>query len=384
MNRIQQAATRLAALCLVSLPAIGAAPDQQIGFSDNGWQVSGETKVEEYLGYESMRIRSGRAIRPEVRFEDGTIEFDLAVTPYRSFVYLQFRMQSDTEYEELYFRPHKSGLPDAIQYCPVYKGASNWQLYHGPGFTAAADFPPYRWIRVRVVLSQERAAVFVGEVEEPQMVVPRLARGKGAGYVALRGFLPQDKPGGIYSVSYANLTLRPGVVPYRFSAVTEERSKGVVTEWSLSQSFDPGPGAIQQMPDAHSDQWVTVPSEPSGLVVIGRHRALPHGVRRAAVLAKLTIRSEAEETRQFNFGYSDEVSVFLNGRLLFSGDDSYSFNFPRRDGLIGLDQGTLYLPLKAGENELVLAVTDGFGGWGVMGQIEDREGLEVMAGSKGR
>ncbi|MEE8586513.1 MAG: hypothetical protein V3T83_16855 [Acidobacteriota bacterium] len=84
-------------------------------------------------------------------------------------------------------------------------------------------------------------------------------------------------------------------------------------------------------------------------------------------------------TRQFNMGYSDEVSVFLNGRLLFSGNDGYSFNIPRRQGLIGLGQGTLYLPLQAGDNELVLAIADGFGGWGVMGQIEDREGLEVAA-----
>ena len=382
MNSLRQTAIRLAAVFLALIPAIGTAPDQQISFSDEGWQISGQGgTVEEYLGYESLRLRSGRAIRRDVRFQDGTIEFDLAVTPFRSFVYLQFRMQSDTEYEEFYFRPHKTRQPDAIQYTPVFKGSSNWQLYHGQGFTAAAEFPPYRWIPVRVVLSGRRAAVFVGNLTEPQLVVPRLARHPGAGYVALRGFLPQGQPGGVYSASYANLTLRPGEVPYDFSKVPleEERPEGVVAEWRLSETFDPGPGPIREIPSAQSGQWVTVPSQPSGLVVIDRHLARPQGVRRAAVLARLHIRSEEAATRQFKMGYSDEVSVFLNGRLLFSGNDGYSFNLPRRQGLIGLDQGTLYLPLQAGDNELVLAITDGFGGWGVMGQIEDRAGLEVAA-----
>ena len=84
-----------------------------------------------------------------------------------------------------------------------------------------------------------------------------------------------------------------------------------------------------------------------------------------------------ERTVRFDFGYSDEISVFLNGRLLFSGNDRYSFNFPRRQGLITIDQGSLYLPLLEGENDLVLAVTDVFGGWGLMGRFEPVAGLEI-------
>jgi hypothetical protein len=62
----------------------------------------------------------GRAIRRDLSLQDGTIEFDLLVLPRRSFVSVQFRMASDDEYEETYFRPHKSSLPDAIQYDPVW------------------------------------------------------------------------------------------------------------------------------------------------------------------------------------------------------------------------------------------------------------------------
>ena len=38
-----------------------------------------------------------------------------------------------------------------------------------------------------------------------------------------------------------------------------------------------------------------------------------------------------------------------------------------------------YLPLRQGQNELVLAVTEVFGGWGVMGEFEDPAGLKVVA-----
>jgi len=73
------------------------------------------------------------------------------------------------------------------------------------------------------------------------------------------------------------------------------------------------------------------------------------------------------------------VSIFLNGRLLVSDDDSYSFNLPRRQGLLSDDQLSIYLPLEEGENELIVAVTDRFGGWGLAGRFDDLAGLTIEA-----
>jgi hypothetical protein len=69
--------------------------------------------------------------------------------------------------------------------------------------------------------------------------------------------------------------------------------------------------------------------------------------------------------------------VALNGTPVVYLNDSYSFNLPRRQGLIGLEQVSVYLPLARGDNELVLAIGDVFGGWAVMGQFPDQEGIEV-------
>jgi hypothetical protein len=49
----------------------------------------------------------------------------------------------------------------------------------------------------------------------------------------------------------------------------------------------------------------------------------------------------------------------------------------RQEGLIGLWQATVYLPLKKGRNELVLAVSDVFDGWGWMGQLVDAAGVKI-------
>ena len=38
----------------------------------------------------------------------------------------------------------------------------------------------------------------------------------------------------------------------------------------------------------------------------------------------------------------------------------------------------LVLPLRHGRNEIRFAVTEGFGGWGVLAQIEDRSGVRVI------
>jgi hypothetical protein len=62
---------------------------------------------------------------------------------------------------------------------------------------------------------------------------------------------------------------------------------------------------------------------------------------------------------------------------VFRGDASYSFDTPRREGLIGFDQARLYLPLVAGDNEVAVLVSDVFGGWGLMGRFVGAPGLTI-------
>ncbi len=42
-----------------------------------------------------------------------------------------------------------------------------------------------------------------------------------------------------------------------------------------------------------------------------------------------------------------------------------------------IDNDAVYLPLQRGENELVVAVAESFGGWGLIARFDDIEGIAV-------
>jgi hypothetical protein len=360
-----------------------AAAQEALPFSDGRWEMSPKgVRVETVDGRETLAFDTGVAYRRDVKLQDGTIEMDVQVTRRRSFVYVTFRMQDDLEYEDFYLRPHKSGLPDSLQYAPVYQGQSAWQLYHGPGATAAVEFQPGAWTRLRLVLQGARAAIFLGPGDRPAMVA-RLARESRPGFIALRAFLPPDTPGSGPVARFANVTVRPNVVPFDFSTIPVEAPAippGVVRRWAVSQPVPPADAPPAALPAAEAmGTFRTVDARPTGLLELHRFVTLPAGARVGACVARVRVRAAKAGPVAFDLGYSDRATVFLNGRPLYYGDQGYRFDAPRREGLIGYDQARVFIPLEAGENELAVLVSDGFGGWGLMGRFADPTGLELDA-----
>jgi len=365
------------------LPALLLALAQTaLPLTDPAWsfEPAARVKVAEHLGRPALVMGIGRALRRDIKFADGTVEFDLAVTGGRAFAYLQFRMQSDSDYEEVYFRPHKNGLPDAVQYAPVHQGLSAWQFYHGPGGTAPAEFVRDGWTHIRIVIAGASVAVFVGNVTEPQLVVARMARPRAEGYIALRNSNPPGIDPVRHASAFANLVIRPGVAEYDFSkAQTATAPPGVITRWEVSRTFVPDSGPVRSVADSilKSAQWRTLNADPGGLLNLAVHLTVPDSARRWGAVARLTLTADRDRTVLLRLGFSDLVTVFLNGRALFSGDQRYLFDNPRQEGVIGFHQATIYLQLQPGPNEVMLAVTDGFGGWGLMGGLEDAAGVRV-------
>ncbi len=91
------------------------------------------------------------------------------------------------------------------------------------------------------------------------------------------------------------------------------------------------------------------------------------------VYARTTIESDRDQVKKLEIGYSDEVSVFLNGKILFRGGARRTSATPRFLGIVNPENDTLYLPLKKGKNELVLAVSELGGGWGFICRLGDVE-----------
>lgn len=368
----------LAELAAFGGGSIAAAQTTVLEPGDSRWRFRGEARATTHEGEEILYLRRGNAVRPDVRFTDGTIEFDMLPTDRRAFLGVVFRVPEEGHTEDIYLRLHKSKLPDAVQYSPDFGGRGQWQLYHGPTATAPATYEAGDWQHVRIEVRGEQAAVFVGERAEPNLVVDRLRTEVAEGYVGFWGNFPGAGEGDPPTALLRNITVRSGATSYDFAPARPERDEpGVVAAWSLSRPFVRPDSVIRELPgEALAAGWRTVESEPSGLVPFDRHMERPEGGP-AAVLAGIRLRSDGERVVPIDLGFSDDASVFLNGRLLYSGNHEYSYNFPRRQGLITLDQATLYLPLREGANDLVVAVSEVFGGWGLMGRIEDRRGLAV-------
>jgi hypothetical protein len=370
--------TIVAALLAVTADVSG----DVLPLADGQWELEGPaTVVERFDGRDTVRMETGTASRKGTSVRDGTIEFDVMLSRRRSFVYVHFRVADDEEREEIYFRPHKSGLPDAVQYAPVFQGQSAWQLCHGPGGTASLAFDPGVWTHVRVVLQDQRAALFVGAGPEPVMI-SKLAHAPRVGTIAFGSFVPRGTPGSDVPARFSNVSVRADTGGYVFPPEPAEKpaEPGVVRAWSVSRAFKPSETPPDSLPDAASlGEFQRLEAAASGLVELHRYVRLPAGSREGAAVARVKVLVSEAGRRRIDLGYSDRVTVFLNGRPLYQGEASYSFDRPRREGLIGYDQASLFLPLEKGENELAVLVSDFFGGWGLMARFADPNGLVVEA-----
>ena len=78
-----------------------------------------------------------------------------------------------------------------------------------------------------------------------------------------------------------------------------------------------------------------------------------------------------------SFGYSDEASIFLNGKPVFTGKSAFRFRDPGFLGIMDVEDDAVYLNLKKGRNEIVLGVADYFGGWGFICRMDDVHGIKI-------
>ncbi len=116
-------------------------------------------------------------------------------------------------------------------------------------------------------------------------------------------------------------------------------------------------------------------TEPTGLANLSRMHPLTREAN--TVFAKVTVTSDREQSANLAIGFSDRVRVFLNDRLLYSRNNGFRSRDYRYLGTIGYFD-IVTLPLKKGKNELMLAVSESFGGWGVQAAFEDHEGLTIV------
>jgi hypothetical protein len=161
----------------LSSPVPSTAQTIRLPVTDERWELRGDVRVGEMDGEEVLLLRNGIALLPTIEFGEGTIELDLRGTDRRAFAGISLRRDARGDSENLYLRLHKSGLPDALQYTPDFRGHSQWQLYHDARATAPARFTPGTWQRLRIEVLGDSAALFLGRSPTAALVVPRLVTG---------------------------------------------------------------------------------------------------------------------------------------------------------------------------------------------------------------
>jgi len=349
-------------LCTLSLLFLATAASGQsevIPFDSDRWQVV-EGEVVHNWGGECF---SGTAILPDVEFENGVIEVDIVVDGSRSYPGLAFRMQSDKDYERFYIRPHRAGLyPDALQYTPVFNHVAGWQLYNGPGYTAAVVLPENEWVHLKLEVNGSQARVYLGDSAEPALAIDYLKHGSSSGAIGVLG--PNNQTACFANFSYTTTD------PTAFDEPpTVTTSPGTVMDWELSRPFKAervDRGAYPRFYAIFNADWQQVTPEPSGLVDIARYAERSQGGA-DLVLARTKIRSDSAQDITFSFGYSDEIDLFFNGQKVFAGNNSYQYRDPSFLGVVGLHDHVT-LRLEKGLNEIFMMVTETFGGWGLMGK----------------
>lgn len=347
------------------------------GLSD-AWVVRSKTaKVENFRGREALRMRSGQAYRTDNQFEDGIIEFDIALTSYPSYVGVIFRVQSEKEQEMIYLRPHKSGQWDAIQYAPLLHSETTWQLY--PDYNAEADLPTDGWLHVKLVVAGPRAALFLDGATEPTMTIP-LQREPKPGYVGFTSGVRPDVAEGVLAGNFSNLEVKPGPVMVAAPPPgTCEADARLLKRWRLSSAFPKLDGMDERVLSDEFRQrldWKTVGCDTNGVVNLTRHLGSP-GENGMSALAEMEILSEREQVKKLQFGYSDDVTIFLNGQPLYAGVNGYSSRYPLYLGGVTPEYDGVYLPLRKGTNKLLLLVSEEWGGWGFVARLENLEGIQV-------
>jgi len=371
-------------LALFTAPAIcsqAQSPLLSVPPDSPRWQLEGQAKVAEYQGRKALLLDGGAATVKDLEMRDAVIDVDVATPATRGFFGFAVRIDpAGANFEEIYLRQHKSGQPDAMQYTPVLNSGRNWQLFNGSGFTGAVDIPKGEWFHLRLEVTGAQANLYVKNMEKPALVMDDLKSGVQKGQLALFTLTGETY--------FSNFEVRttPDV---RWVRHLPPMPPNILTKWSISPSYDALARNLERPltpAESAAIQWQDVEAEPPGVVVLYRYREAPHprvtfqadfstrlqpqpGTK--VLFARTTIDSDRDQVKKLDIGYSDDVSVFLNGEILYRGRSAQSFRDPGFLGIVNLENDVVYLHLRKGHNELLLALSELGGGWGFICRLGD-------------
>jgi hypothetical protein len=367
-------------LCACLLPALSIAKGAEpiaVGMTADHWQAKENAEFLRQLGFYHglMRLNSGDATLKDITFSDGTIEFDVN-TIGRGAPGIAFRQHDEKNFELLYLRPDPAcpAFHACMQYAPQTHGVLLWDLF--PQYQTRAPLRENGWNHIKMVVSGRRMNVFVNDSPSPTLEVASLEGDAIEGGLRLQG-----------PATFANLVITPGAV----DGLSPEPAKdpfdgdrGLVRNWRLSavSALPNGKEPLYNEMLGVSPEWKMIGAERNGLINISRVYGKPlPDPNRAVVWLKTTIASDKKQSKNANIGWTRELWVFVNGKLVFADKNLFESDDERKipDGRCSLENGSFTLPLEAGENEVAVAIANNFFGWGLKMRLVDPDGVHLAA-----
>ena len=250
--------------------------------------------------------------------------------------------------EVIYLRPHLIGKPDSIQYTPVVNNNLAWQIFTGAGFEAQATYPLNKWIHVRTDVYQSSAAVSIDG--RTVLHIPYLKGKSGAGDVGVLALA-----GGDY---IANFSVQP-IADYRDPEPPPPVAplpRQSVTSWQVSPPMTQAEAFSRAAKSNWSGvKWQPIAVETNGIANLSKAGA--DDKDHYSFIARFSVDSASAHRELLQFGFSDDVRVYLNGAPLYEGSDRQNSRDYRFLGHVGF-WDSVFLSLRKGRNDVVLVVSD--------------------------
>lgn len=161
---------------------------------------------------------------------------------------------------------------------------------------------------------------------------------------------------------------------FAISSLIATTPPGVVQAWSIAGPVRVSEIDLETCPTATALtklQWQSVASDETGTVALFDHfKPLSNG--RSKAFARTTLAAEAAESRAFQISFRGEVFAYCNGRRVFHGEPA-AVDSPASSST----KATLWLPLVAGANELLLAIRPVQSDWAFSGRDLDAIGQDT-------
>ena len=331
----------------------------------------------------ALTVRHGGAVLRGVDFTDGTIDFDIREEPNNDSIPGVWFHRRDAQVAENVYLRTDAGCPNSIecvQYAPVAHGNVQWDVY--PEFQAAAPVHATGWNHVRLVISGLRMQVFVNAQATPSLVVGRLEGDAAGGGLQLWG-----------DATYANLVLAPGAVAGldpRPQPDPTASDPNFLREWRIAPVGQLARGQSVALVDepASPHDWPALSAERKGFVNLGRAHGTTLGTPDLAWL-HADVEADKDQVRRVSLGWAREVWVFVNGKPVFVAQNAYYPSSARKGlGRMDLGDGSFNLPLRAGHNDIELAISDDLQsshhyGWGFVWKFDQTTGLSLLTSPAG-